>query len=36
MSRPIASAVLALVIIVLIVILPQRPGSHPGQAETLA
>ena len=36
LSRPIASAVLALVIIVLVVILPQRPGSHPGQAETLA
>jgi uncharacterized membrane-anchored protein len=36
MSRPIASAVLALVIIVLIAILPQRPGSHPGQAEAQA
>ena len=32
MSRPIASAVLAVVIIVLILILPQRPGRHPEQA----
>ena len=36
MSRPIASAVLAVVIIVLIVILPQRPGRHPGQAKAHA
>jgi uncharacterized membrane-anchored protein len=33
MSRPIASAVLAAVIVILIVILPQRAGGHPGQAE---
>jgi uncharacterized membrane-anchored protein len=33
MSRPIASAELAIVIVVLIMILPQRPGSHPGAAE---
>jgi uncharacterized membrane-anchored protein len=33
MSRPIASAILAAVIMVLILILPQRPGRHPGQAE---
>jgi uncharacterized membrane-anchored protein len=33
MSRPIASAVLAVVIIVLIMILPQRPGSHSGNAQ---
>ncbi|MBV9527600.1 hypothetical protein [Sphingomonas sp.] len=32
MSRPLASAVLAAVIIVLILILPQRAGEHPGQA----
>jgi uncharacterized membrane-anchored protein len=32
-SRPLASAVLAIVIIGLIVILPQRPGQHPGEAE---
>lgn len=30
-SRPLASAVLAVVIIVLILVLPQRPGLHPGQ-----
>jgi uncharacterized membrane-anchored protein len=29
LSRPIASAVLAVVIIALILILPQRPGQHP-------
>ena len=32
-SRPLASAVLAAVIIGLILILPQRPGLHPGRAE---
>jgi uncharacterized membrane-anchored protein len=31
MSRPIASAVLTVVIVVLILVLPQRPGRHPGQ-----
>lgn len=31
LSRPIASAVLAIVIIVLILLLPQRPGKHPGR-----
>jgi uncharacterized membrane-anchored protein len=36
MSRPIASAVLAVVILVLILILPQRPGRHPGQEEAHA
>ena len=36
LSRPLASAILLAVIIVLIVILPQRPGRHPGQAETAA
>jgi uncharacterized membrane-anchored protein len=36
MSRPIASAVLALVIIGLILLLPQRPGHHPGQREAHA
>ncbi len=30
-SRPLASAVLAVVIVLLIFILPQRPGQHPGQ-----
>ncbi len=33
LSRPLASAVLAVVIIVLIMVLPQRPGRHPGQDE---
>jgi uncharacterized membrane-anchored protein len=33
MSRPIASAALAVVIAALIFLLPQRPGSHPGKAE---
>ena len=36
MSRPLASAVLAVVIVALIFLLPQRPGQHPGQAEARA
>ena len=32
-SRPLASAVLAVVIFGLILLLPQRPGRHPGRAE---
>jgi uncharacterized membrane-anchored protein len=36
LSRPIASAVLAVVIIVLVVVLPQRAGTHPGQAQAPA
>jgi uncharacterized membrane-anchored protein len=32
-SRPLASAVLAVVIVALILILPQRPGRHPGQTQ---
>jgi uncharacterized membrane-anchored protein len=36
MSRPLASAVLAVVIIALIVILRQRPGGHPGKAQARA
>jgi hypothetical protein len=31
LSRPLASAVIAAVIVALLVILPQRPGHHPGQ-----
>jgi uncharacterized membrane-anchored protein len=31
LSRPLASAVIAAIIVVLLVILPQRPGRHPGQ-----
>ncbi len=36
LSRPIASAALAVVILVLILILPQRAGRHPGQVEAQA
>jgi uncharacterized membrane-anchored protein len=36
MSRPIASAALAVVIIALILLLPQRAGKHPGHAEARA
>jgi uncharacterized membrane-anchored protein len=32
LSRPLASAVLAAVIVVLILLLPQRAGSYPGEA----
>ena len=32
LSRPIASAVLAVAIVALILLVPQRPGSHPGKA----
>ena len=32
LSRPIATAVLAAAIILLILVLPQRAGSHPGDA----
>jgi uncharacterized membrane-anchored protein len=31
LSRPLASAVLAVCIIACILLIPQRPGSHPGQ-----
>jgi uncharacterized membrane-anchored protein len=33
MSRPLASAALAIVIVGLILLLPQRPGRHPGEVE---
>jgi uncharacterized membrane-anchored protein len=33
-SRPLASGALAIAIIALILLLPQRPGSHPGAGET--
>ena len=33
LSRPLASAVIAAIIVVLLVLLPQRPGRHPGQTE---
>ncbi|RST31752.1 hypothetical protein HMF7854_13575 [Sphingomonas ginkgonis] len=34
-SRPLASAVLAGLIVLLIVVLPQRAGSHPGRSEAV-
>ena len=33
LSRPLATLVLAVAIVALILLVPQRPGSHPGQAE---
>jgi uncharacterized membrane-anchored protein len=36
LSRPIASAVLAVAIVLLILVLPQRPGRHPGENEAPA
>ena len=33
LSRPIASLVMAVAIVALILLLPQRPGSHPGTAD---
>jgi uncharacterized membrane-anchored protein len=33
LSRPLASAVIAAIMVALIIVLPQRPGRHPGQAE---
>ncbi|WP_028969592.1 COG4705 family protein [Sphingomonas sp. URHD0057] len=36
LSRPLASAVLAVAIIVLIMVIPQRPGRHPGAAQAAA
>jgi uncharacterized membrane-anchored protein len=35
-SRPLASAVLVVVIIALVLVLPQRAGRHPGSAEAAA
>jgi uncharacterized membrane-anchored protein len=32
-SRPIASAIIAAFIVLCILVLPQRPGRHPGQAD---
>jgi uncharacterized membrane-anchored protein len=36
LSRPIATAILATFILVCILILPQRAGTHPGQSEKMA
>jgi uncharacterized membrane-anchored protein len=35
-SRPLASGMFAALIVLLIIVLPQRPGQHPGQAEAHA
>jgi uncharacterized membrane-anchored protein len=34
LSRPIASAVIAVAIIACVFLIPQRAGTHPGTAET--
>jgi uncharacterized membrane-anchored protein len=36
LSRPLASLVLAVTIVVLVFVLPQRPGEHPGKAASRA
>ena len=36
LSRPIASAIIAAVIVILILVIPQRPGRHPGEATIAA
>jgi len=36
LSRPLASAVILALIVVLVFVLPQRPGRHPGQAASQA
>lgn len=33
LSRPLASAVIAAIIVALVIVVPQRPGRHPGQPE---
>jgi uncharacterized membrane-anchored protein len=33
LSRPLASAVIAAIIIAGLIVLPQRPGQHPGETE---
>jgi uncharacterized membrane-anchored protein len=36
LSRPIASAVIAILMIILVLVLPQRAGSHPGETRGMA
>jgi uncharacterized membrane-anchored protein len=36
LSRPLASAVIAVIIVGLIIVLPQRPGRHPGRVQSPA
>ena len=33
LSRPLASAIIAAIIVVLVIVLPQRAGRHPGQVK---
>jgi uncharacterized membrane-anchored protein len=35
LSRPLASAIIAVFILGCLLVLPQRAGSHPGQAGTV-
>src|SRR6185437_1638443 len=35
LSRPLASAILAAIVVALVLILPQRPGEHPNQAAAI-
>src|SRR5262249_22287492 len=36
LSRPVASAILAAAIVLLILLIPQRPGSHPSKQQAIA
>jgi uncharacterized membrane-anchored protein len=36
LSRPLASVVIALLMVGLILILPQRAGTHPGESQGMA
>ena len=36
LSRPIASVVIAVLMIMLVLVLPQRAGSHPGETQRMA
>ena len=36
LSRPLASLVIAAVMVALVLILPQKPGRHPGVSRTAA
>ena len=36
LSRPAASAVIAAIMLACILLLPQRPGRHPGKPATIA
>ena len=36
LSRPIASAVIAVLMIMLVLVLPQRAGTHPGESRGVA